>query len=296
MTYLPRRVAQAIALLAAAVAVAAGVFPSASASASASTEITVKGSDTLVVLMKRWAQEYTRLRPELSIQVTGGGTGTGMAALVNRTTDICMASRPIRIAELEGAIKVFGTRPAHHPVALDALVVYVHAANPVTELSLVDLAGLFVGRIRSWDVLGGRTAPVTLYSRENSSGTYEFFKERILDGRDFASETQTLPGTAAVLAAVASDPNGIGYGGVAFGEQARPLAIRTESEARGIPPTRDMVIRGLYPIRRQLSLYLAPSADRGVSGEFVRWILSESAQAMVEEVGYYALPPLGSRP
>src|SRR5690242_9470437 len=175
--------------------------------------ITVKGSDTLVVLAQKWAEVYMSKHPEVKIQVNGGGSGIGFAALQNNATDIADASRSIKPAERAACIKNTGKRPREYKVALDGLSVYVHAENPVAELSIDQLEQIFTGKIRNWKQVGGNDLPITVYSRENSSGTYEFFKEHILKGQDFTSSAQTMPGTAALLQAVSKDPKGIGYGG-----------------------------------------------------------------------------------
>ena len=180
-------------------------------------EVTVKGSDTLVVLAQRWAETYMAGHPGVRVQVTGGGTGTGFAALLGRTTDICTASRRMKAREIETCIRIFRKRPAEYPVAMDGLSLFVNPENPIRQLSLEELMEVFTGRISNWRDLGGPDAPITLYSRESSSGTYEFFKERVLLGRDFSPATQTLQGTAQVIQAVGRDRFGIGYG-------ARPTA------------------------------------------------------------------------
>lgn len=262
-----------------------------STNAEVRTGIAIKGSDTMVILMKSWAEAYSRLKPGVSIQVTGGGTGTGMAALINRTTGICMASRPIRPDETEAAIKAFSRRPLGFEVALDALVVFVNETNPLTELSLPHLADLFTTRIRNWEELGGPDAAVVLYSRENSSGTYEFFKEHVLRGQDFAPATQTMPGTSAVLAAVSRDRWGIGYGGRAFSIGARQMAIRADDRATALLPTEENVITGHYPIARALRLYINPALYHGPIKEFLLWIRGNEGQEIVREVGYFPLPP-----
>src|SRR5882724_586609 len=138
--------------------------------------ITVKGSDTLVILAQKWAEVYMGKHPETKIQVTGGGSGIGFAALQNNTTDIADASRPIKAAERAACIKAFGKSPREYKVALDGLSVYVHTENPILELSIDQLEQIFTGKIRNWKQLGGGDLPITVYSRENSSGTYEFFK------------------------------------------------------------------------------------------------------------------------
>src|SRR5689334_11632692 len=141
--------------------------------------ITVKGSDTLVILAQKWAEVYMGKHPETKIQVTGGGSGIGFAALQNKTTDLADASRPIKPAENAGCITAFGKRPTEYKVALDGLSVYVHAENQIKELTLDQLDGIFSGKTRNWKEVGGLDAPITVYSRENSSGTYEFFKEHV---------------------------------------------------------------------------------------------------------------------
>src|SRR5882672_8004496 len=141
--------------------------------------ITVKGSDTLVILAQKWAEVYMSKHQETKIQVTGGGSGIGFAALQNKTTDLADASRKIKPKEIEACLKAFGKRPTEYKVALDGLSVYVNAANSVNELDLDQLEKIFTGKIRNWKEVGGNDAHITLSSRENSSGTYEFFKENV---------------------------------------------------------------------------------------------------------------------
>lgn len=253
--------------------------------------ITVKGSDTMVILAQKWAEVYMSQNPNVKIQVTGGGTGTGFAALQNQQTDLCNASRKIRPKEVETCIKAFGRRPTEYKVALDGLSVYVHQSNPVEELSLEQLEAIFTGRIQNWKELGGPDARIILYSRENNSGTYEFFKEHVLQGKDFAASAQTMPGTAAVLQAVARERHGIGYGGAAYGVGAKHLRIRKAAGDPAIEPTEENVVNGSYPISRYLYIYVNPALDKGPVAEYLRWIRSDAGQAVVKEVGYYPLPP-----
>src|SRR5215213_9427861 len=135
--------------------------------------ITVKGSDTLVILAQKWAEVYMSKNPGTKIQVTGGGSGVGFAALQNKTTDLANASRKIKAAEISACVKAFGKRPTEYKVALDGLSIYVNEANSIKELSLEQLEGIFTGRIRNWKDVGGNDGPIVIYSRENSSGTYE---------------------------------------------------------------------------------------------------------------------------
>jgi len=260
------------------------------ASAGNTSTITVKGSDTLVVQAQKWAETYMSKNNSVKIQVTGGGTGTGFAALQNQTTDLCNASRKIRAAEITECIKTFGKRPTEYKVCLDGLSVYVNKENPVKELTMEQLLLIFTGKTKNWKVVGGSDAPITLYSRENSSGTYEFFKENVLQGRDFASRAQTMPGTAAVLEAVAKDKNGIGYGGAAYGAGAKHLAIKKDDRSPAIEPNEETVVKGTYPIWRYLYVYVNPEIDKGEIANYLAWIRSDDGQKVVKEVGYFPLP------
>ncbi len=259
-------------------------------SAHAAGSITVKGSDTMVILAQKWAEVYMSKQPSQKIQVTGGGTGTGFAALQNQTTSLCNASRKIKAKEIENCIKAFGKRPTEYKVAIDGLSVYVAAGNPVKEVSMEQLELIFTGKIRNWKQVGGPDAPITVYSRENSSGTYEFFKEHVLKGKDFVASAQTMPGTAAVLQAVAKDKNGIGYGGAAYGAGAKHLAVKQDDASPAIDPTEDTVVGQKYPIWRYLYIYVNPALDKGDIASYLNWIRSDEGQGVVREVGYYPLP------
>ena len=252
--------------------------------------ITAKGSDTLVILAQKWAEVYMGSHPDTKIQVTGGGSGTGFAALQNQSTDLCNASRPIKAAEQLTCVKAFGKRPTEYKVCVDGLSVYVNEANKVQELSVAQLAGIFSGKIVNWKEVGGGDAPITIYSRENSSGTYEFFKEHVLKGKDFAANAQTMPGTAAVLQAVARDVNGIGYGGAAYGSGAKHLAIKKDDTTAAVEPTEANVLAQKYPIWRYLYIYVNPAVDKGEVADYLKWIRGEAGQKLVKDVGYFPLP------
>ena len=252
--------------------------------------ITVKGSDTLVILAQKWAEVYMGQHPQTKIQVSGGGSGIGFAALQNQGTDLADASRPIKATEVAACIKAFGKRPTEYKVALDGLSVYVHENNPVKELTVDQLDAIFSGKITNWKGVGGGDAPITVYSRENSSGTYEFFKEHVLKGKDFVASAQTQPGTALVLQAVSRDPNGIGYGGVAYGKGAKLLLVKKDESSPGIEPTEENVVKGTYPIWRFLYVYINPALDKGEIAAYLNWIRSDAGQAVVKDVGYFPLP------
>lgn len=272
-----------LALAAAATALAAAVSAQAG-------NITVKGSDTLVVLAQKWAEVYMGQNSGTKIQVTGGGSGVGIAALQNKTTDLCNSSRKMRAAEIANCVAAFGKRPTEYKVALDGLSVYVNDANPLKEITLEQLEQIFTGKVRNWKQLGGPDAPITVYSRENSSGTYEFFKDHVLKGRDFAASAQTMQGTAALLQAVAKDKNAIGYGGAAYGQGARALAVKKDANSKAIEPNEETVVKGSYPIWRYLYVYVNPAVDKGEISQYLNWIRSDEGQKLVKDVGYFPLP------
>ena len=259
-------------------------------SAAQAGNITVKGSDTLVILAQKWAENYMAKNPGTKIQVTGGGSGIGFAALQNKSTDLANASRKIKAKEIAECVKAFGKRPTEYKVALDGLSVYVAEGNPVKELSVDQLEGIFTGEIKNWKQLGGKDAPITVYSRENSSGTYEFFKENVLKGKDFVASAQTMPGTAAVLQAVIKDANGIGYGGAAYGQGSRALNIKATEASAAVESTEENVLKGAYPIWRYLYVYVNPSLDKGEIEAYLTWIRSDEGQKVVKDVGYFPLP------
>ncbi len=260
------------------------------ASSAFAGSITVKGSDTLVVVAQKWAETYMGKNAAAKISVTGGGSGTGFAALQGNTTDLCNASRKIKAKEIEACVKAFNKRPTEYKVALDGLSVYVNEGNKIASLSLEELEGIFTGKIKNWKELGGADAPIVVYSRENSSGTYEFFKENVLKGKDFVASAQTMPGTAAVIQGIAKDPNAIGYAGAGGGSGAKHLKISTSKGGEAIEPSEENVISGKYPIWRHLFIYVNPAQDKGELGAYLKWIRSDEGQKVVKESGYYPLP------
>lgn len=248
--------------------------------------VTIKGSDTMVILGQRWAENFMAAHPGPVIQVTGGGSGTGIAALINGTTDICQASRPMKDAEREQIRARYGALPQEIVVAKDGLAVYVHEQCPVAALTIDELRALYTGAVTNWKQLGGPDAPITLYGRENSSGTYVYFKEEVLGGADFAPRVQTLPGTAAVVNAVAADPNGIGYGGAAYAKGVKEIAVKRDAASAAVRPSEATVRDGSYPIARDLYFYLR-KAPAGDTQRFIAYVLSPEGQSVVASVGYF---------
>ena len=254
----------------------------------AASTLTIKGSDTMVILAQRWAERFMQKHPGISVQVSGGGSGTGIAALLNGTTDLANASRPMKERERQQLRERRGADAQEHRVALDALAVYVQVDSPIRALTVAQLRDIFRGRITRWQEVGGPDAPIVLYSRENNSGTYAYFKEHVLDDMDFAATAQTLPGTAAVINAVSRDPSGIGYGGIAYAEGVRALRIASE-DGEPVEPSMVNATSGRYPLSRYLHIYSA-GAPEGAAREFLDFVLSDEGQSVVEGVGYYPLP------
>lgn len=264
----------------------------------AARNITVKGSDTIVTMGQRWAEEYMKKNPNVSIQVTGGGSGVGIAALMNGTTDLANASRAIKPKEVEKA-KAAGYYPEEFKVAIDSLAVVVNAENPVKELSLKQILGIYTGRINDWSEVGGTGGGIIRYCRESSSGTYQFFKEQILKNADYAADCQTMPGTSAVNNAVIKDPNAIGFGGVGyFATQSgvKILSIKKDDKSPAISPlTADGKVdyeaawSKTYPIWRYLYIYTGVK-PRGETKDYLKWIQSEEGQKIVEAEGFVPLP------
>lgn len=250
--------------------------------------ITVKGSDTMVILAQRWAEIYMGKHPEISIQVTGGGSGTGISALINGTTDICNSSRPMKKAEKEKLKQRYNTLGVEIKVAKDGLAVYVSEANPVKELTLDQLKRIYRGEVTNWKQLGGNDAKIILYSRENNSGTYVFFKDHVLGGQDFSPSAQNMPGTAAVVNAIAKDKNGIGYGGAAYAKGVKYVNVKKDQASKAFDPSPENVKSGNYPITRYLYMYTR-SRPSGVMKEFIDWALSTEGQAIVSQVGYFPI-------
>lgn len=263
--------------------------PSSTAQAPSSNKaITVKGSDTMVVLGQRFAEEYMKANAGSVIQVNGGGSGTGIAALLNGTVDLAQSSREMKQKERDDVRTKRNSELKELPVALDALAVFVHESNGVKELSLQQLEQIYTGKLTNWKLLGGPDKEIVLYGRENSSGTYEYFKEHVLLKADFGARVQTLAGTAAVINAVSRDVNGIGYGGIAYATGVRAIAVKKDAGSPAIVPNEASVKSGTYPIARRLYFYYLANARPEVD-QFAQWCASAEGQAIVTKVGYFPM-------
>ena len=246
--------------------------------------LTIKGSDTMVILVQRWAELYPN--KNLTFQVTGGGSGTGIAALINGTTDICSSSRPMKPAEVVQMKEKYGRDPIEIRVARDGISIYVHKDNPISKITMKQLKEIFTGKIINWKQLGGPDHSIILYSRENNSGTYEFFKEHVLSKKDFAPTAQHMPGTSAVVGAVAMDKWGIGYGGAAYTIGVKEVPVALDESKQYYNPNEDNILSGKYPISRFLFFYLKDK-PQGQMKEFIDWVIGKGGQKVVNDVGYF---------
>ena len=249
------------------------------------TKITIKGSDTMVILAQRWAEIYMQKNPAVAIQVTGGGSGVGLAALINGTTDIATSSRPIKSTEVEKLKERYNTLGVQIPCAKDGITIFLNESNKVRELTLKQLSDIYQAKITNWKQVGGDDASIKLYGRENSSGTYSFFKDEVIKG-DYAASCQTLPGTAAVVNAVKKDKYGIGYGGAAYAAGVKHCLVKKDDKTPGIEPTAENIAKNQYPITRYLYLYMR-NKPTGETKKYIDWILSPEGQKIITEVGYF---------
>jgi phosphate transport system substrate-binding protein len=224
--------------------------------------------------------------PDVTVQVTGGGSGVGISALINGTTDICNASRPMKSSEREKLKQRFNSLGVEIKTALDGLSVYANENNQVSELTLAQIKAIYIGNITNWKEVGGNDSKILVYGRENSSGTYVYFRDFVLGGNDFAPSVQTLPGTAAVVNAVSKDANGIGYGGAAYGKGIKFIKVKKDENTPGYEPTEETIKNRKYPITRYLYMY-TKNRPSGAMKDYIDWILGPEGQSIISKVGYF---------
>lgn len=279
-------------------ALLAGCGRPAAASVDVGTERAIqnKGSDTLVNLALAWAEAYRQVEPDVSIAVTGGGSGTGIAALINGTVDIANASRQMKEDEIAAA-QANGINPVEFTVAIDALAVVVHPDNPVSELTIPQLADIYTGRITNWQKVGGNDAPIVLLSRETNSGTHVYFLEEVVrlgasDNQDiFAPQTLLMPSSVGITSELRRNPNAIGYDGFGYvdPEHEKMIAVAKDVGSPYVLPSVASGADGTYPIARGLYMYTA-GEPAGEIATYLDWIMGETGQAIVAELGFVPLP------
>jgi phosphate transport system substrate-binding protein len=270
------------------IALAAGVALCAAGliAAGGKKAITVKGSDTMVILAQRWAEEFMAKHAGQTVQVTGGGSGVGISALINGTTDIANASRPMKQSEFDKLKERFNAMGYETKVAKDGITLYVNEASPVSELTLDQIKAMYLGEVTNWKEVGGQEGKIILYGRENSSGTFVYFRDNVLGGKDFTNSVQSLPGTAAIVNAIAKDKLGIGYGGAAYAKGVRILKVKKDGSSPAVEPTAETIRNDTDPISRYLYMYTR-AKPAGDMKNFFDWILSAEGQSIVTKVGYF---------
>ncbi|SET51835.1 phosphate ABC transporter substrate-binding protein, PhoT family [Natronincola peptidivorans] len=247
--------------------------------------VQVRGSDTMVNLGQQWAEVFMDNYLEAQIAVTGGGSGTGIAALINGTVDIAQASRQIRDAEIQQG-KDNGIDIVEHVTGRDGIAIIVNNDNPVQELTLADLKAIYTGEKSNWKDFGGNDGNITLYSRESNSGTYAFFKEFVLEDEEYATHSNLMPSTQAIVEGVMQDVNGIGYIGLGYLSNAvEAVAVSADGNSEAILPSISTVQSGDYPVARPLFLYTA-GEPKGVVELYMNFIIGNEGQKIVEDTGF----------
>jgi phosphate transport system substrate-binding protein len=261
-------------------------------------EIRVKGSDTMVQLATAWAEAYRKVKPNVFINASGGGSGTGIAALQNNTTDLCNASREIKKEEIEKVKSASGKDVKEFAVCYDALAVYSHPSNPIKEISIPELREIWAegGSITRWeDVSSALNGNIVLFGRQNNSGTYDYFREHICgknkEGkqREFRSGISEMNGSAEVVENIARTPLGLGYSGMGYKTPSvNWMKVSNKKGEPGVAPGVEVARSGKYPISRKLYIYTAgePTAEMKA---YIDWILSPAGQKIVEQEGFVPL-------
>lgn len=250
----------------------------------------VKGSDTLINLVQRIAEEYMKVNPDKMVSVTGGGSGTGIAALINKKCDLANASRLMKGKEIELASSR-GASPVRVVVALDSLSIIVNPNNPVEVLTVDQVGKIYKGEIKNWKEVGGEDMPIALYGRQSNSGTYDFMIEDVMKG-DYSPSMKQMNGNAQIVEGIKSDPSSVGYVGVGYAKNAqgiKVLKIASKAGAKAYDPLDiENVKNGNYPITRPLNQYVEGSL-KGAAKDFVAFELSPAGQKIVEEEGFFEI-------
>ena len=267
------------------------IFVNSAFAQSGKSSIQIKGSDTMVNLGQAWAEAFNKKNPEVNVAVTGGGSGTGIAALISGTADIAECSRTMKEKEIEKA-KQNGITPVEFTVALDGLAVVVHPDNPVSKLTIDELADIFTGRITNWKQLGGKDLPIVILSREVNSGTHVYFKEHVLrkgnekGTEEFSPMALLMSSSQAIADEVAQNPNAIGYYGMGYISPAQKvIAVAKDKNSSYVEPMMENVKNGKYPISRPLLMY-TQGEPQGIVREFIDFALSPEGQEIVKKIDF----------
>jgi phosphate transport system substrate-binding protein len=268
-----------------------------SADTAKKTTIQNKGSDTMVNLAQAWAEEYKKAAPDVDVEVSGGGSGVGIAALEKGTIDIANASRNMKVEEVETAKQNTGKAPKEFVVGFDALAIYVQKENPLNEITLDQIAQIYAegGTITKWTDLGVQvpgTSDQTIVrvSRQSSSGTYEFLREHVLNKKDFKLGSRDMNGSKEVVELVASTPTAIGYSGMGYATPAvKMLKVKKAAADPAYEPNVANTLAKSYPIARSLQVYTL-GEPQGAVKAYIDWMMSDAGQKVVEATGYVPIP------
>ncbi len=248
----------------------------------------IKGSDTCLPLVQKEAESYMNGDKKRSVSVIGGGSGVGISALIEGSTDIAMASRKMKFDEKK-KINEAGKTSKEVIIAYDALAVIINPSNPVKNLTREELSDIYTGKITNWNQVGGPNMPIVTYSRETSSGTYEFFKTSVLKNKNYKSGVMSMPATGAVVQSVSQTPGAIGYVGLAYlNSKVKAVSVSYDNGKTFVEPTKANAKSKAYPIVRPLFLYYTLNKKDEVS-PFIDYILSPEGQKIVSEIGYIEL-------
>lgn len=265
-------------------------------SSAANFTIENKGSDTIVNLALAWAEEYQSLHPEVRLSVTGGGSGTGIASLINGTVDIANASRQMKPEEFETA-RANGADPVEFVIARDAIAVIVHLENPVDKLTLKQISDIYSGKINNWQEVGGDDRPIVRLSRETNSGTHVYFLEEVIRLGEkenqtlFSRNTLLMPSSEGITAEIRSNPNTIGYDGLGYvTEEMKVIAVARSPDSEYVMPSAETVNNGKYPVARDLYMY-TDGEPTGIIQDYMNWILTPEAQQIVTRLGFVPIRP-----
>jgi len=261
------------------------------------TTLQIQGSDTMVNLAQAWAEAYRGVKPDVSIEVGGGGSGVGIAALINGTIEIATSSRDMKKEERAKAQQQSGKEAKEITVGFDCLAIYVHKDNPMNEISIEQLASIYAegGNLANWSGLGGnvpgcQSGEIIRVSRQSSSGTYEFFREHVLNKKDFKLGSRDMNGSKEVVDLVMHTPCAIGYSGMGYATpEVKMLKVSAKAGAPSYPPNIENAQKKTYPISRPLFLYTL-GEPQGAAKEFIQWALSDAGQKIVQETGYVPVP------
>jgi phosphate transport system substrate-binding protein len=263
---------------------------------SSSNTIRVEGSDTMVNLAQAWAEKYQAERSEITIEISGGGSGVGISSLTQGLADMANASRKMKAKEIRRAKKEFNLDPQEFTVGKDALAIYVHKDNPIEEITIAQLSAIYEegGTTNTWTELGvtlaGTSNPkIVRISRQNNSGTYAYFRQHVLNDNDFKLGSIDLSGSADVVSMVEKTPGAIGYSGMGYAtDGVKMVKVKLDDDSASVAPNAANVINGTYPISRPLLIY-TPQTPTGTVKDYLDWILGKNGQTIIEEMGYVPL-------